>query len=386
MGYRKGKASHRVKDWDRRRREGDEDILDESAAAGQTLQPQRVKLGADRFGGEAGPTEPAPAGQEEALGAEHAAGMVTGMYPGGAYVRVGERRLLCSLGGTFRGQRGKSALAVGDNVVIAIDSLARTSGGLERDKQRAEGVIINREKRATVLARPQPSSGKRRGQYDDDFEKVVVANMDVLLVVVATCRPKLRSGLIDRFLIIAERGGMSAVVVMNKIDLAPPDPEVVEDIKAAEVAIFNVSAATGAGLGELLTFLGGKRSVLAGASGVGKSSLVNALLPGEDVATRPVREKDDRGRHVTAAVSIYDLPGGGLLVDTPGVRELAVDMDVTELPWYFPELAALAPQCKFNDCSHTHEPQCAVRQAAEEGRIPPRRFVAYLKILETLED
>jgi len=130
--------------------------------------------------------------------------------------------------------------------------------------------------------------------------------------------------------------------------------------------------------------IGGRRSVLAGASGVGKSTLVNALVPGANLPTGPVRQKDQRGRHVTAAASVHELPGGGLIVDTPGIRELAMGIEATELPWYFPEIAELTPRCRFNDCTHSHEPGCAVRAAVEAGAISARRYRSYLRILETL--
>jgi ribosome biogenesis GTPase len=118
---------------------------------------------------------------------------------------------------------------------------------------------------------------------------------------------------------------------------------------------------------------------------VGKSSLVNALVPGANLATREIRVKDQRGRHVTAAATLHELPGGGLLVDTPGVRELALEIAPQELPWYFPEMAPFAPRCRFNNCSHTHEPDCAVIAAAEAGTISQRRYNSYLRMLETME-
>jgi ribosome biogenesis GTPase len=95
--------------------------------------------------------------------------------------------------------------------------------------------------------------------------------------------------------------------------------------------------------------------------------------------------KDERGRHTTTSAAVYDLPGGGMLVDTPGLRELGMSLDAEELPWYFPEFEPFAPQCRFNDCTHTHEPDCAVIAAVEAGRIPPRRYESYLRILETLQ-
>jgi len=316
-------------------------------------------------------------------------GMVVGLLPGGAIVRVPERavHLICGTGGTFRPPEGSSALAVGDFVTVAVTGAL--AGPHDSDKLRADGMIVSRAKRKTLLARPQPRSGKHHGRYDDEgFLKVIAANMDQLLIVASARQPALRPALVERFMIVAERGDLRPLLVVNKIDLGPPEPGDME--RMAEVGLTPVlaSATTGAGLDLLLPHLSGKKTVLAGQSGAGKSSLINALVPGATATVREIRMKDQRGRHTTAAAAVYDLPieSGGLLVDTPGVRELAVEMDITELPWYFPEFERFAPKCKFNDCSHTHEPSCAVIAAVESGEIPPHRFQSYLRMVEALED
>jgi ribosome biogenesis GTPase len=313
-------------------------------------------------------------------------GMVLGMFPGGAIVRSDGQELICSIAKTYRAPDGSTPLAVGDNVTVALTRLEHASETAQDDKDRADGMILLRAPRATALSRPQPRSGKRRDEHkDESFEKVIVANMDILLIVVATVQPALRQGLIDRFLIIAERGELKPLVVVNKIDLAPADREVLADLAAREVEICQVSAATGAGLDELRATLTGKRSVLGGASGVGKSTLINALIPGAGAVTGAIRLKDQRGRHTTAAAKVYDL-GGGMIIDTPGVRELGVLLRAAELPWYFPEFDLFSPNCRFNDCTHTHEPNCAVQQAVQDGKIHPRRYDSYLRILETLTE
>ncbi len=378
MPRRKGKSQRRIKDWERRFREAETDSLDADSA--ETLQPLRVKLPASRNQpiAKAGETDE-PSHESEAIA------IVTGLFPGGAIVRLGEDELLCRLAGTFRPPKDTTALAVGDEVSVSLTEAQHVSGDTTTDSQRTDGVILSRRPRRSALARPQPTSGKRRGRYDNEmFVKVVAANMDTLLIIASVRQPAFRPGLIDRFCIVAERGEMKPVIVINKIDLDKPDKKLLKELSSGDIEVFLCSAETGKGLRKLRKALRDRRSVLAGASGVGKSTLINALVPGADLAVRQIRMKDQRGRHVTSAATLHELPGGGLLVDTPGVRELAVEMDAAELTWYFPELVEFAPQCKFNDCTHTHEPDCAVIAAAEAGKIPLRRYQSYLRILETI--
>ncbi|MCE5325413.1 MAG: ribosome small subunit-dependent GTPase A [Planctomycetaceae bacterium] len=313
-------------------------------------------------------------------------GMVTGFYPGGILVRTADGPLLCMVAKTFRSLEGTSALTVGDNVTVAIVPRTAAEASTKADKDRADGMIIAREKRTSVLARPAPRSAKRNDPYAEEaFEKVLAANIDLLVLVVATKKPALRRGLVDRFLIIADRGGLAPVLVVNKIDLGQPDLEVLADLEHLELPMAFCSAESGEGLDDLREILTGNRSVLAGASGVGKTSLINAIIPGAQGLTREIRAKDNRGRHTTTAAVLYDLPGGGLIIDTPGIRELSLPLTAQDLPWYFPEFEQIAPQCKFNDCTHTHEPGCAVQKAVEEGQIPAGRYESYIRMLETIE-
>jgi len=374
MAARKDKSERRIKDWQQRYHAVQEFEHDESLR--QRLTRKGVKL----------PSRELSVGAEDLDDLPRAEGLVIGQYPGGTIVRIDGNERLCGIAGTFRAPPGSSALAVGDMVTVALSPQATASDAREQDKDRADGMILARAPRRTALARPQPRSGKRSDPHETEtFEKVIVANMDVLLIVAAAASPPLRHGLIDRFLIIAERGELRPLLVINKLDLARPDESLLEQFRQLGLELLLCSAATGEGLGPLGERLTGLRSVLAGASGVGKTTLINALIPETDAATRAVRAKDQRGRHTTSSTVIYDLPAGGLLVDTPGVRELGLRLGVNELPWYFPEFEALAPQCKFRDCTHTHEPDCAVQRAVEAGEVLPRRYESYLNILETLE-
>lgn len=374
MAKRKGKSRRRIKNWQQIR---ENTAAHEQASLRGKLYEPGVKLPPSRL----------EAPEENLDDLPKAEGMVVNVSRRGAFVRIpgqGED-LFCGIAKTFRAPETATAITVGDQVTVALTG-EHTEGQVELDRERMDGMIVARQPRETLLSRPQPMRGKRRDRYDDQrFEKVIAANMDVLLIVAASRKPRLRHGLIDRFLIIAERGEMTPVLVINKIDLGRPDEAVYADFTDLDLEIFLTSAETGEGLDALRERLSGTRAVLAGASGVGKSTLVNALIPQADAETQAVREKDSRGRHTTSSTLVYELPAGGMLVDTPGIRELGMDIDPAELPWYFPEFEQLAPQCKFNDCSHTHEPHCAVVEAVESGEVSPRRYKSYLRILDTLQ-
>ncbi len=374
MAKRKGKSEHRRSDWHQQYQSGGR--YKDRAPVRQRLTQRSVKLPAERL----------EAPEENLEDLPKIEGMIVGHFPGGVAVRLPDgEELLCGIAKTFRAPEGSTPLAVGDNVTVALTRPENATGDVEADKVRADGMVLARAPRDSGLARPQPRSAKRNDPYaTESFDKIIVANMDVLLIVASTQSPPFRHGLVDRFLIIAERGELAPVLVVTKIDLTPPDPQVLSDIADLGVEIHLASGATGEGIEELAASLRDKRSVLAGASGVGKTTLVNALIPSASAATRTVRDKDQRGRHTTTASVVYDLPGGGILVDTPGVRELGVQLDAAELPWYFPEFEPFAPYCRFNDCTHTHEPDCAVQLAVENGAILPRRYESYLRLLDGL--
>ena len=390
----KGKSQRRIKEWHGRYHAGED--ADANAHRGRKHTQRAVKL----------PTSRLEAPDENLDGLPKVQGLVVGVYRNGATVRIDRREIFCAIVKTYRAAETASALAVGDVVTVALIHERHADGQMEIDKHRADGMILSRQLRQTALSRPKPVSGKRVDPYrSETFEQVIAANMDVLLIVAATRQPALRPRLIERFLIVAERGGLEPLVVINKIDLGPPAPKAIANIHALGVETPHCSALTGEGLDGLRQRLAGRRNVLAGASGVGKSALVNALIPGAGAATRTIRLKDNRGRHTTAAAAVYDLPKpvgpapaalpapelpvgvgpGGIIVDTPGVRELGLTIDPQELPWYFPEFEPFVPACRFNDCTHTHEPECGILAAVEAGQVPLRRYESYLRIYDSLE-
>ena len=229
--------------------------------------------------------------------------------------------------------------------------------------------------RRTALVRRAAGPGAARGQ-------VLAANLDTVLLV-ASANLDWNPRRIERACALVGESGARTVVVISKVDLCDdPAPLVAEASRTAPGApVLALSAATGAGLAGLGPYLApGRTLVLLGSSGVGKSTLVNRLLGREAFATRAIREDDDRGRHTTTRRQLVVLPGGALLVDTPGLREIGLFEDGGGLAGAFPELEALAAECRFGDCGHESEPGCAVRLALADGRLDPARLASYRKL------
>ena len=238
--------------------------------------------------------------------------------------------------------------------------------------------------RRTVLSRPDPHLRNR--------EKIVAANIDTVVHVVSVRNPPLRIRLIDRYLVAITIGGAEPMLCLTKIDLLSSE-EADEEMKKLEpyhqlgLRVLPVSTRTGQGMEEVTAALAGKLVAFVGHSGVGKSSLLNALHPELDVRVGEVQPKRGTGRHTTTASSLYELPGGTRIIDTPGIREFGLwDLDSESLRFYFPEFTSEELICRFNDCTHDHEPQCAVKEAVEEGRLSRPRHETYLRILEDLRN
>jgi ribosome biogenesis GTPase len=233
-----------------------------------------------------------------------------------------------------------------------------------------EGMIERVEPRHGVLTR----ASRRR-------EQVLVANVDQVAIVVSLVQPDLKPHLIDRYLATAQKGGLSPVLLLNKADLADPVElqPLVGSYAQLGIPVLLTSARTGQGIGRLREQLRGRSTVFSGQSGVGKSSLLNAVQPGLGLAVKSVSEVNNKGRHTTTYAQLLKLESGGWGVDTPGVRQLQLwDVRPEEVEGYFPEFRPFVPLCDFPDCTHTHEKGCAVKRAVARQQVSARRFHSYL--------
>ena len=247
------------------------------------------------------------------------------------------------------------------------------------------GMITDVLPRRSKLSRPAPVPGQRV------FEQVIVSNVDLIVPVFAAANPTPKWGLLDRYLVSAEAADLPSLIVINKIDLTWKNPSLEEELEVYRrigYPVLSVSAVTGEGIEELKHFLGGKLSVLVGKSGVGKTSVLNAIQPGLGLRVKAVSQGElGKGRHSTTHLEMFKLDlDGSALVDTPGVREFGLwNVTGEELAYLFPEMADYVGQCKFGlSCHHDREPGCAIRRAVMADEISPYRYKSYLHLREEL--
>ncbi len=267
-------------------------------------------------------------------------------------------------------RRGTDIVTVGDWVTISTNA-------------DGTGTVEEVADRHSVLSRTRPAAHDTR-RMALDREQVLVANPDQVVLVFSIKRPQPSLRKLDRFLVVAEVNELPAVIAVNKIDLLESIEEARQMFGVYEDLGYQViytSTKSGEGVAELKEVLRDKISVLAGSSGVGKSSLLNAIQPGLGLQVREVSEATEKGMHTTRHAEMFALDEGGYVVDTPGIRGLALyDVEAEELDAYFREIAPLVAQCQFSDCTHQHEPGCAVRAAVEDGRVSPARYDSYLRL------
>ena len=279
------------------------------------------------------------------------------MYNGFYYLQVaGQEELLsCRLRGRIK--RNKGAVVTGDYVEYQM-------------LEDGTGVIESCLPRRTLLKRP------------------AVANIDQVLITFAARQPDLNQLLLNRFLVLAEWSGIPEIVIcINKCDLLEEKVDFLQDYVQAGYKLLMVSAQEGQGIQELKNLLTGRVTVFAGPSGVGKSSLLNAVDSNLELATGKISDKIKRGKHTTRAACLLPLPEGGTVVDTPGFSAAELEnIDKAQLAHYFPEFRPYIEKCYYNTCTHSHEPDCAVKEAVAAGAICQARYEAYLNILQTIND
>lgn len=277
-------------------------------------------------------------------------------------------RYQCRIRGKLRlkGVRSTNPVVVGDWVRFESDE----QGGY---------VISSIEPRRNYIIRRASNLSKE--------SHIIASNIDQALLVVTLFSPETAMEFVDRFLVTCEAYKVPVTILLAKIDLARQHPEAVEEFysiyEKAGYRIIEISATEGEGVDEVRELLHGKTTLLSGNSGVGKSTLVAAVEPGLDIKTGEISQSHHKGKHTTTFSTMYPLAEGGYIIDTPGIKGFGlIDIDDAELAHYFPEMMRYLPDCRFYNCSHTHEPGCAVVEAVKRGEIAYPRYESYLKIMD----
>lgn len=296
------------------------------------------------------------------------------------------RELECKVKGNFRlrGIRSTSPVAVGDRVTVAASAVRGAADAAAAGD--AVHYITEIGERRNYIVRKASNLSKQ--------SHILAANVDLAVLVVTVARPETSTTFVDRFLASAEAYRVPVVLAFNKADELSADER---DTAGYLMALYRevgydchlVSARTGYGLDALGQAMAGRVCLLAGHSGVGKSTLLNRLVPGAGARTAEISQVHGTGMHTTTFSELYDLPGeaGGAVIDIPGIKGFGTfDMEPAEVAHYFRDIFALSADCRFNNCTHTREPGCAVLGALEEHRLAPSRYASYLSMLDDKEE
>jgi len=285
-------------------------------------------------------------------------------------VETGEKVVVCKLRGRLKkGRKLADIIAIGDWVIIT-------------EQEDDTGMIEEVEPRQSMLYRMAPTA---RGE----FKQIIIANPDQAVFIFSVAQPEPRLPMLDRFLVIAERESIDILIVANKVDLVgmKKAKEYFQRYQKIGYKVFYTSAVKNRGINQLKKELIGKTSVFAGPSGAGKSSILNAIQPGLGLVVKEVSEATKKGKHTTVSRKLVPLSGGGYIADTPGLKALDLwDITPEEVDGYFPEIHKALSLCRFSDCTHTHEPGCAVIEAIKNKEIHPERYRSYLRMREVEED
>lgn len=280
----------------------------------------------------------------------------------------------CTAAGMIISQNeNATVIAVGDNVLFKPEEFISADSGLPA------GTIVMVGQRSTMLS--------RRAAGKVPYEHVIASNTNNLLIMMAVADPAYNKRLIDRYLVTAELNGLEAAICINKTDIFFNE-DVKDDLSAYQsisVPVFFTSAKKNTGINGMIEFLKNKTTVISGPSGAGKSTLINLILGKEVQQVREISERTAKGRHTTSYVRMFEMDENTRIIDTPGIREFGLwGLYAEELALYFHEFDAYFPDCKFPNCTHTHEPGCAVKEAVEEGGIDFERYESYVYLFETL--
>jgi len=279
------------------------------------------------------------------------------------------RQINCTARGKFRldEERTTNPVAVGDTVTVEF----------------AEGVITEILPRTNYISRQSPRQKAAR--------HIIASNMDQAFLIATIAQPRTSTGFIDRFLLTSEAYGIPAHIIFNKQDIIKENDlkkqgEAVNIYRQIGYPVHLVSTLSEDDVEQIRNLMKGKTTLLSGHSGVGKSTLINAVHPGANLKTGDISEYHQKGMHVTTFAEMFELPFGGYVIDTPGIKEFGLlDIEPNEVSHYFREMRDVINDCKFNNCLHVNEPKCAVQRAMEEGKIPPERYKNYLNILQDCE-
>lgn len=310
-------------------------------------------------------------------------GRILNISPEGIFVDSEGTEWTCQLKGSLKQEKNrlKNLVAVGDFVLFE-----------KKDNQ--TGTICNVEERRSVLSRADNLLRRK--------EQLIAVNIDQVIITCSVVFPALKPPLIDRYIIATQKGNMIPIIAVNKVDLLESgtpevDPialevekeiyaEFIKAYSALGISVVPLSTVTGEGIDKLKDLMHGKTSVFSGQSGVGKSSLINAVT-GSELKTGSVIGKTRKGSHTTTTTHLVPIEGEGFCIDTPGIRSFGVwDLDEKDLQQYYPDFFPYAEQCKFPNCIHRNEPNCAVQKAVEENAISELRFASYCALMDSLAE